>query len=254
MTPNTTTLVAATAVALFGALPAMAASISVQEFSTTSFDFVVGSGAFPAGEDFETLGQSMGEGEVGSDFATSVGTFNTLGGTGSGGTVTGLGGNTGEELALRDGDTYGRVNTVPTSGVWYLDSNDTNGMAWDVETGSAFDTVVFTLVDGSDTGAYLRISAGTASYEQRVGNALSNGNASIVVVSFGAMMDSALIEIGNYTGSNALRTNDGFSIDGLRVGTMEDPQNPSPIPLPASGLLLAGALGFAGWRGRKART
>jgi hypothetical protein len=257
MTPNTplkTTLFAATAALCLGAMPALAASISVQEFSTSAFGVVIGAGTYPAGEDFETLGAALGEGEVGTDFATAVGTFNTLGGTGSGGTVNGLPGNSGTELALRDGDTHGRVNTVPTGGSWYLDSNDTHGMSWDVSTGASFDTVVFTLIDGSDTGAFLRISAEGASYEQRVGGALANGNASIVVVSFGQMMSAALIEIGNYTSNDAMHLNDGFAVDGMRVGVAgAGPNNPSPVPLPASGLLLAGALGLAGWRARKSR-
>lgn len=235
---------AATAALCLGAAPALATSISVAEFSTSSFDALVASGTF-GGEDFETLGASLGEGEVGSDFATAVGTFNTLGGTGSGGTVSGLPGNTGTELALRDGNVYGRVNTVPTDGTWYLDSNDTQGIGWDVSTGDMFNTVIFTLVDGSDTGAYLRISADGETHEQRVGGQLANGNASIVVVSFDTSMSNAVIELGNYTSSGSdMRTNDGFSIDGLRVGA-------TPVPLPASGLLLAGALGFGGWRARR---
>lgn len=252
MIPNKTSLLAAAL--CLGAMPALATSITVEQFSPVAFDIIVGSGTFPGEEDFETLGGSLGEGEVGANFATSVGTFNTLGGTGTGGTVSGLSGNSGAELALRDGNTYGRVNTVPTGGTWYLDSNDTYGMSWDVDTGSAFNTVVFTLVDGSDTGAFLRISADGANYEQRVGGKLPNGNASIVVVSFSSLMNDALIEIGNYTGTNELRTNDGFSVDGLRVGVLNNLNNPSPVPLPASGLLLAGALGVAGWRARhKAR-
>jgi hypothetical protein len=237
----------ASAALSLGVAPALATTISVAEFSTSSFDALVATGTF-GGEDFETLGTTLGEGEVGIDFATSVGTFNTLGGTGGGGTVSGLPGNTGTELALRDGNVFGRVNTVPTGGSWYLDSNDTQGIHWDVATGDLFNTVIFTLVDGSDTGAYLRISTDGESYEQRVGGKLANGNASIVVVSFGAEMSTALIELGNYTSNGSdMRTNDGFSIDGLRVG------NVAPVPLPATGLLLAGALGFAGWRARKQR-
>lgn len=252
MSCKSSLLAAAVAIVLPMA-PAFAASIAVSEYNPGVFDLVDNS-ITATGENFETLGSNLGEGEVGSNFSTAVGTFNTLGGTGTGGTVSGLPGNTGTELALRDGNTYGRYNTQPLDGDWYLDSNDTYGIDWDVSTGSTFNTVVFTLVDGSDTGAFLRITSDGDTFEQRVGGKLSNGNASIVVVSFDTLVNDAVIEIGNYNSSGtSLRTNDGFAIDGLRVGTdnrlVQDP--PAPVPLPASGLLLIGALAATGWRARK---
>lgn len=248
-----TSLVAAALAVAVPMAPAFAASIAVTEYNPAVFSIVEGTIA-STGEDFETLGANLGEGEVGSNFSTAVGTFNTLGGTGTGGTVSNLPGNTGTELALRDGNTYGRYNTQPLDGDWYLDSNDTYGIDWDVSTGSTFNTVIFTLVDGSDTGAFLRITSEGDTFEQRVGGKLSNGNASIVVVSFDTLVSDAVIEIGNYTSDGTtLRTNDGFAIDGLRVGTdnrlIQEP--PAPVPLPASGLLLIGALAATGWRARK---
>lgn len=254
MSYKTSVLAAAVAVVL-PMVPAFAASIAVTEYNPAIFAIVEGTISH-TGEDFETLGSTLGEGEVGSDFGTAVGTFNTLGGTGTGGTVSNLSGNTGTELALRDGNTYGRYNTQPLDGDWYLDSNDTYGIDWDVSTGSTFNTVIFTLVDGSDTGAYLKISTDGETYEQRVGGKLSNGNASIVVVSFDTLVSGASIEIGNYTSDGStLRTNDGFAIDGLRVGTdnrlIQNP--PAPVPLPASGLLLIGALAATGLRARMRR-
>lgn len=221
----------------FGA--AHAASITVSQFSVGSYTDALGTGTY-TGENFEDLGLALGEGEVTSPFSTAVGTISTLGGTGNGGTVTGLPGNTGTDLALRDGNVFGRTNTTPLGGKWYLDSNDTWGMSWNVSTGGQFNRIIFSLADGSDAGAFLRISAGASSFEQRTGGKLGNGNISLVVIDFDSYVTSALVELGNFTrnGQNFVR-NDGFSIDGLQAGI-------APIPLPAAGFLLIGAVAGLG--------
>ncbi|WP_425092067.1 VPLPA-CTERM sorting domain-containing protein [Tropicimonas sp. S265A] len=226
----------------------------VSDFQT-DFGAAIGAGTF-VGEDFENLGPGGSgsiEGEVASPFETNVGSFSVLqGGVGSGGTVKNLPGNTGTNLALRDGSVYGRTNVWPEDGNWFLDSNDTFGFTWEVDktdVGGSFDKLMFALIDGSDTGAFLRIETGDgAVFEQRNTGAakLGNGNVAYVVVDFGQVVSSASITVGNFT-SNAddasLRINDGVGIDGAMVNV---------VPLPASlAFLLAGmgALGVA--RSRK---
>ena len=222
-----------------------AATITVQDFDAADYAAAVGAGSYLV-ENFETPGNVAGEGEVGPDLVVDAGRFYSLGGTGSGGTVRNLAGNTGTELALRDGNTYGRRDTV--GGRWYLDSNDTYGIGWQVGSTSMFDTVMFVLSDGSDTGAFLRISADGTDYEQRTNGRLRNGNAQLVTITFDQRVNSALIELANYNADGtALRRNDGFSIDGVQVGI-------APVPLPSAGLLLAAGLGgLAMVRGRRGR-
>ena len=235
--------VSAAAIVLVSTASAQASSITVSIFDAASYN--AGFGLAPTvGEDFEQLGRTLGEGEVANGFGTAVGTFSTLGGTGGGGTVTGLPGNTGESLALRDGNVFGRENTVPTGGSWFLDSNDTWGMSWDVSIGSKFDAISFILNDASDVGAFLRISAGGMVEELRTGSKLPDGNAKLVVIDFGQQMSSANIVLGNFSslGGNQYRLNDGFSVDGIQV---------SAVPLPASVLMLGAAIGGLGFAGRR---
>lgn len=187
-------------------------------------------------EHFEVYG-SHGEAEVGINFDTYVGTFNTLGGVGNGGTVTGLAGDTGTSLALRQGNTFGRENTT-TGGHWYLDSNDTYGIGWFVNTGALFDRVVFNLIDGSDSGAWLSVLADGERVEQRTGAREPDGGVTTVVVQYDQPVVSAFISIANFAaaGSTTPVLNDGFAIDDISV-------NIAPVPLPASVLFLLAALG-----------
>ncbi|GFE52193.1 hypothetical protein So717_39460 [Roseobacter cerasinus] len=225
-----------------------AATITVSTFDAATYN-----GAFGItdniGEDFEALGQSRGEGEVGASLATSVGTFTSLGGTGTGGSVIG----TGTQLALRDGTVFGRQNVVPLGGSWFLDSNDTWGISWSLNTGTLFDRVSFVINDASDVGAFLRITAGNDTKELRTGGRLPNGNARTVEIDFGQAVSSAEITLGNFftSGGDRFRLNDGFSIDGIAVASVPDGnEDPAPVPLPASVLLLGAALGGLGWAGR----
>jgi hypothetical protein len=242
----TTVFMAACAVAT----GASAATIDVDVYGggqlsqfQSDYGAALGAGTF-IGEDFETLGpegSASVEGVVGSPFATSVGTFEEIGGIGSGGTVRQLGLTQSSQLALRDGNVYGRQNTWPIGGSWFLDSNDTWGFSWTITedaVGSQFDQVMFSLTDGSDSGAFLRIALddGTT-YEQRDAGSgrLGNGNIALVVVDFGEAVSSATITVGNFS-SNAdgagWRINDGVGIDGAAVNV---------VPVPASlGFLLAG--------------
>ena len=195
-------------------------------------------------QDFESLG---GEHEVGS-LATNVGTFSTLGGVGTGGTVKEkLSGakNTGQNLAIRDDNVFGRHNVAPTTGKYFLDSNDTFGLSWDVHLadGKVFDKLIFALTDAADVGAFMRISVGGTVLTTLKG--LQNGVTKLVMVDFGGAYSSAKIELGNYTKATggAFKKNDGFSIDAIQVAA---------VPLPAGFLLLGSALvGFGAMARRR---
>ncbi len=225
---------------LLSALPlaAHAVTFNVQPLDPVAYAASFGEDAL-ATEAFETIGTAGGPREVPGLLATSVGTFTTLGGTGSGGTVQQLPGNTGTSLALRNGNVFGR--TDPTSpGNYFLDSNDTRGIVWNVGLagGAMFDRLRFTVTDASDVGGFMRMSLGSDGYETRTGKRLSNGNALEVEVLFDKLVSSATINFANYTqsGGSIFFANDGFSIDQIQAF------GPSPVPLPAAGVLLSLAL------------
>ncbi len=238
----------AASVASFCSASAYALTIDVVEFDEASYSSVYGSG-FRAFEGFESLGAAHGEGEVADGFSTAVGTFSTLGGVGSGDTVFGLPGNSGSMLALREGEVFGRRNISPDGGSWFLDSNDTWGLSWDVALagGKAFTKLMFALTDGSDAGGFLRISAGGESRELRTERRLSDGNTSLVTIEFEKPTRFAEVSLANYSelGGEGEIENDGFSIDGIQVAA---------VPVPPSILLLGGALfglGFVAHRRRR---
>lgn len=232
---------------------ASAASVSVEIKNVGDFGTIT-AGWTSTTQDFEALGAAGGRREVGT-LATNVGTFKTLGGKGTGGTVTDTGNNTavtntGTQLALRNGTVYGRKNVSPTGGAWFLDSNDTFGMRWDVSLGGGlFNKLVFALTDATDVGAFLRIIVDGKVEEVLDKNVYSNGVTKLVVVDFGQALKSATIELANFTkvvdGKPLL--NDGFSIDGIQVAQV------SAVPLPAGVLLLGSALvGFGALKRRRA--
>lgn len=224
-----------------------AATITISDFTEENYSSAI-QGSF-TGLDFEALGAARGEGGVGPGLSTALGTFSGLGGTGSGGTVTGLAGNTGTELALRRGDVFGRSNTHPLGGEWYLDSNDTFGIGWVVARGGdLFDRIVFALTDGSEFGGSLRVIVGGYAADQGADGARSNGNTSLVTVDFDTPVAVASIQLGHFDNASSTRlvTNDGFSIDGVQVGI-------APVPLPASVAFLSVGLGALVFLRRRAR-
>lgn len=226
-----TTAIAALCTVLAG--PALAATVSVSSFTKDAYNAALGSGSYVT-ENFE----SYSEGNVSGGFSTSVGTFYTMGGTGSGGTVTNADfANDGSELAVRDGNVYGRVSTTKTlSGDrgddMFLDSNDTYGIFWNVSTGSLFDKIVLTLTDATDVGAIMKIGGTHVSEISLSG--LSNGAQKIVEISFAEAQKTANIYFFNTNSKGGAKLNDGFSLDDISV---------SEVPLPASALLLLGGLG-----------
>lgn len=210
------------------ALPAAAATISVDTWTAGAYTTATAGWGQKTVETFE--GFAMGE--ASGPLATAVGQIDTLGGTGTGSSVTG----TGTELAIRTAPNFGRVNTT-TGGKTFLDSNDTLGMVWNVALagGSMFDRIVFTLSDAADQGAKLSILSGEDMLEMILGQ--KNGTVRRIEIRFGALVSGATITL-----SNNGRLNDGFAIDDATVGA---------VPIPAAGLLLLTALGGLGIAARR---
>lgn len=216
----------AVAAALLAA-PASAVSISIASFSKAGYaDALGGFASVAASEDFE----GFARGEQGGPLATSVGAFETLGGTGSGGTVRGTAGNTGTGLYLRDRSVYGRSNTT-IGGANFLDSNDTFGMSWTISGLGLFDSVLFNLSDVGDTGGNLSISAGgtvlDTIFKGRAGSLIDT-----VLISFGGFVSDATITL------QKSKLNDGFAIDDVVVGS-----SVAAVPLPPAALALVAGLG-----------
>ena len=234
-------------VAVLGAAGAQAASISVTDFSKPAYEGLTGSMGNSVVEDFE----GFTEGNIENGWSDSaVGSFYSLGGEGSGGTVTdgtdkgNFIGNDGRKLALRDGNVYGRTSTTATlsgNGEMFLDSNDTWGIGWQASLGGGmFDRLVLVLTDATDVGATMRILAGGHSVTL---SGLGNGDKRIVEIAFGGGVSTANILFENLDANGNPRKNDGFSIDDIAL---------SAVPLPAGAWLLLGGLGaLAAMRRRK---
>lgn len=254
-------LAAAAALAL-SAGSAGATTISMSVFTTEAHAAFLATMGPAIVEDFENLGPK-GNREDG--LSTRVGTFRSVGGTGSGASVTdppggssgNFAGNDGSRLAIREGTVHGRRSTTalrtgdPARGR-FLDSNDTLGIAWTVDIGSAFTRILLTLADATDSGATLRIAVNgvSRSFDGLVGsNGRRDGNIQILLIDFGAPVTGAAILFETFRGNRPM-LNDGFSIDDIAVSAAQ----PVPVPLPAPALLLlAGLGGLAALRLRRAR-
>ena len=246
-------LAAAGALALSAGI-AQASPISVTTFSVGAYNAKLGTFGDRVVENFESYTEgNVGTGQHGAGFVTSVGTFWTMGGTGSGGTVKdpvskgNFAGNDGSLLATRDGNVYGRRSTTAQltgnkSDDMFLDSNDTLGIRWLVNIGQMFDQLIFTMTDAADAGARITIEAAGGVHTFVNGG---NGTQRLVHVNFGGAVDTATITFFNTdprTGKP--RLNDGLSIDDIAV---------SAVPLPAPALMLiAGLAGLAAFRRKRA--
>ena len=208
--------------------PVLAATVTVTDFSVAAYNAAVGPGIATV-QNFE----GFDEGNVANGFMTNVGSFSTAGGTGTGATVTkaDFANNDGSQLAIRDGHVFGRRSTTDdltgnAGDDTFLDSNDTFGILWEVNTGSYFDRIILTLTDATDVGAILTIGGlGITSIDLQD---FSNAANKIVEIDFGIAVNSASVFFTNN------RLNDGFSLDDIAVST---------VPLPAPILLLLGGLG-----------
>ena len=203
---------------------------------------------FAVTEGFESTGRPVGQ--IGVDSAaslsTSVGSFTTLGGKGTGTTAIGVAdadngfdasrtdADRGLNLSIRQNtdndDNGGRQNTSGGLGhVTYLDSNDTLGMKWTASLGgTAFDRLVFTLTDPTDQGKTLTISAAGHTGSFTIAPPKSNGSIFNVLVAFSSTVTSAELSLAKSG------VNDGFSIDNATIGA---------VPLPAAAWLLLAASG-----------
>lgn len=205
-----------------------AATISISTFEISDFDTRSAGGVV---EDFE----SYAGGTWNNATVTRVGTFASIGGTGSGSTCGTLGAAPCTSLAIQDSSAVGAINgqgnLVPLAGTKALNSNDTLGLIWNVFTtpGSLFSGVVFGLRDAADIrGTTFRVTTNDGSTATLT--AQSNNNTKLVAIDFGGRVSGATIEM-------TTAQNDAFTIDGATI---------SPVPIPAAGFLLVGGLGALG--------
>lgn len=237
---------AATAATLAFAGGAQATTITVQAFSPAAFGSLVTSNTVV--EDFETPGDldltfegggsgngtapnNFGEIEAGTSIGSSVGTFTTVGGQGSGSTCTALSvtDNVCDNVALQfDPDVNGQGNIVPDNGQWSVNAADTLGIKWDakLDSGKKFTDLFFAIRDAADQGGTtftVEVDGVTKSFQN-----LDNNNEQLFLVDFGGAVSSATVTM------TSSRVNDSFTIDGAAI---------SPVPLPAAGWLMVAGLG-----------
>ena len=141
----------------------------------------------------------------------------------------------------------GRFNTSLGGSNW-LDSNDLEGIVWDVNSGGAltsFDSLVFFLTDVGDIkGTDFRIEVSGAGVDPTVHHIARqpNGTLNLVRVLFAETVSAATLRL-------LTAHNDGFGIDDVGVARMAV----APLP-PAALMLLAGLGGLAVVRRRRRPT
>jgi len=242
----------ASAALLFG-VAASAATVNETAFSKANWDAFV-SGKNVVVENFEVLGADLG-GAAGAEYLssleTAVGDFSRNGGAAGSGltvsdTVAQSFGNTGQGVALRSGNVYGRTDTTAVTkaggvetGNWFFDSNDLEEVKWDVSIGGGFfDKLVFSLTDPADQGARFSICVDATGCSDYALSEQSPSSKRLITVDFGMNVAAATIFF------TSAPKNDGWGIDDIAV---------SAVPLPASALLLLGGLGAMGAAARRKR-
>jgi hypothetical protein len=168
---------------------------------------------------------------------TEVGTFTGFGGVHTGGDSQVK---PKDKIVVKSGtkNTYGRYNVTPGGANW-LDSNDREGIRWTLATtpGLTFSRIAFLLTDLDDVGriVFSITVDGGAAVPRPASEPGGNGRVHLVTMEFAKPVSSFDITMVNGTG-------DGFGFDGARIAA---------VPVPAAGLLLAGALGAVGLVARR---
>lgn len=233
-----------------------AATITVDPFSPADFDALTSSDGAVI-EDFEMssgepefvgfVDADATEGELAGPLTTKVGTFASLGGSGSGSTcdansVSG----TCSQIALEQDTINGQGNLLPTDGEWAVSSNDTLGVSWlaKLDSGKLFNQVIFTLRDAVDRSDELSLAISTSEGGLfTIFGRQPNDTQQIVVIDF---LGNGVSEVTIDIALNANKPDDGFTIDGATLIA-------TPVPLPASALLLIGGVGAIGLMRRRRR-
>lgn len=177
---------------------------------------------------------------------TRVGSFTTLGGTGTGRAA--VNGGTGLEVRGDNDMAWGRYDTDRRAqgalGGQWLDTNDTLGMRWEVGGLGAFNALTFFLTDVADVGARFSMRVGGQLFSggdfPGAQGRLANGNLHFVRILLPEAVDGLVVELRHD------RLNDGFGIDGAAVALIA----PIPVP-PAAALAATGLLALFGVKMRR---
>ena len=192
-----------------------------------------------ASEDFEGFTPVPTGGGAGDStpLATGVGTFTSIPGSACGASCDAPE----DEGLIRDHSFFGRFDTTTVegpgeeeSGQW-LDSNDNDGLEWEISGLGEFDLLTFFLTDLDDVGEVtFSIDVGGTVFDIAAdvfgGASQIDGSLFLVTIAFDMKIDSATI-------SMLIDGGDGFGIDDIRIGL---------VPLPAAGLMLLAGLGGLG--------
>lgn len=199
-------------------------------------------------ETFEGLHAWDGTSGTSNPQNTAVGSFTTLGGLGTGGSVV----NGGHSLEVRGDNSmaFGRYDTSLPAGSLggnWLDTNDTYGIEWTIGGVGKFNAISFMVTDASDRGAAFSLDVGGQSFSSLAGGAAgrtADGNIQYVMILLDEAVETLTVKLSHD------RLNDGFGLDGAAVAHI------APVPLPpAAALMLGGVAALAGlrrWRRKSA--